>query len=249
MLALGACAAEPERTEPAPATPAPIDVAGGRSIGRSVEGRPIEAVTVGRGGARLLLIGAIHGDELEGVESAEVMREAMAGSPVTLRIIRDMNPDGAAAGTRANARGVDLNRNWPASNFRRGGGRGPHPLSEPETWAVSVEIDAFAPDVVVVFHSTARGPFVNFDGPGADLAAAFANGAARTDARWRVVPDMGYPTPGSLGTHVGIDRGVPILTIEFDRGQSAASARAAAAAGTHALIDEMTSGSDADDPR
>jgi hypothetical protein len=31
---------------------------------------------------------------------------------------------------------------------------------------------------------------------------------------------MGYPTPGSLGSYLGQDRGIGILTIEFKRGQA-----------------------------
>lgn len=42
--------------------------------------------------------------------------------PTTLRVFEDMNPDGTHASSRFNARGVDLNRNFPASNFRSGRG-------------------------------------------------------------------------------------------------------------------------------
>lgn len=56
------------------------------------------------------------------------------------------------------------------------------------------------------------------------------------DARWRVKAEMGYPTPGSLGTMVGDEMGVPILTIEFKCGQDGASVRAALAAGLRAVL-------------
>ena len=48
---------------------------------------------------------------------------------------------------------------------------------------------------------------------------------------------MGYPTPGSLGTLVGDEWGIPILTIEFRKGQDSASVRAALDAGLRAVLD------------
>jgi len=68
------------------------------------------------------------------------------------------------------------------------------------------------------------------------LAALFADAARDVDPRWRVVADMGYSTPGSLGTMVGDEMGIPILTIEFKRGQDSASARSAFAAGLRAVL-------------
>lgn len=209
---------------------------GWTEVGRSVQGRVIEAVTVGGGGRRVLVIGGIHGNEDEGQAAIDALVDAMRTAPARVRIIRDMNPDGTAARTRGNAHAVDFNRNWPATSFRPGSGRGPRPLSEPETAAVAADIQRFSPEVVVVFHSTGRGPFVNFDGPAADLASAFARAAARTDDRWLVVSDMAYATPGSLGSFVGVDHGVSILTIEFDRAERAERVIEAALAGMRAIV-------------
>lgn len=58
---------------------------------------------------------------------------------------------------------------------------------------------------------------------------------------WRIVADMGYATPGSLGTFMGIDRNIPILTIEFRRGQDPDAVLRAARAGFHALIEAAAS--------
>lgn len=231
LLAGGGCAAR-ARTEPAPAW---------EVVGASVRGAPIVATTIEAPGgalpARLLLVGGIHGNEPEGLAAVDPIARMLGDEApgVRVRIIRDLNPDGTAARTRGNARGVDLNRNFPASNFTPARQRGASALSEPESAVLAREIESFGADVVVVFHSIARGPFVNFDGPGEGLARAFAAAAGETDARWHVVASMGYPTPGSLGTFVGVDRGVPILTVEFRRGQARDEVVAAAVAGVRAV--------------
>jgi len=215
-------------------------------VGDSVDGRPIRATTIGNGSRRIYLIGNIHGNEPEGHGELEDLlsglRESSVARWATLRVVESANPDGLARGSRHNARGVDLNRNWPASNFRPAGARGSAALSEPETQALHRDLRSFAPDVVIAYHSTAGGPFVNFDGPAeaSEYARAFADAASSaTGERWRVVPDMGYPTPGSLGSYLGVDQGAPVLTIEFKRGQSARSARLAGLAGIASVAARM----------
>lgn len=224
-----------------PAAPA----AAWTAIGASVQRRPILAATVAPPahaavGPRVYLVMLIHGDEPEGrVHAREIVRRlapAVRLNRATLRVVESMNPDGEAAGTRGNARGVDLNRNWPAANFRPARSHGPEPLSEPEAAAVHADLLAFMPDLLVVLHSTARGPFVNYDGPAENLAAAFSAAAGGFDTRWHVVPSMGYPTPGSLGSYMGVDAGVPSLTVEFERGQNARAAAQQAVTGLRAVL-------------
>ncbi|MEE2940004.1 MAG: M14 family zinc carboxypeptidase [Planctomycetota bacterium] len=185
------------------------------TIGSSREGRPVRAVTSGRGGPRVALVAGIHGDEQEGLRHLDEIVGLVQGVPRTVRLIADANPDGTAASTRTTAAGVDPNRNWPAGNFRAGPRHGPRPLSEPAVAAVHRDLVEFDPDLVIVLHAARSGPFVNFDGPARGHAEAFRDGAG---SPWRVRPSMGYPTPGSLGTWAGVDRGIPILTIEFARG-------------------------------
>src|SRR5262245_43075504 len=192
-------------------------------IGQSHQGRSLHGVRVGRGPMRILLIGGIHGDEREGgaaVPELLAWLERMAGEAdlATWMVIPDLNPDGSFADRRTNHRGVDLNRNWPARNFSPAPSRGLEPLSEPETRAAHELFASFAPHLVIALHSAQNGPFVNYDGPAAGLARAFADAARALDARWRVVPAMSYPTPGSLGSFAGVDRAIPVLTIEFARG-------------------------------
>lgn len=230
-LILGGCAAPTVHTAP-PSAPA------WHAIGASREGRPLHARTIGSGACRIYIIGGIHGNETEGQPVAPDLERRLAARPgrATVRLLRDMNPDGTAAGRRGNSAGVDLNRNWPASNFHPAGRAGRAPLSEPETAAAHADMIAFRPHIIIVLHSIRSGPFVNFDGPGAELAARFASAAAELDGRWRVVADMGYATPGSMGSYWGIDREIPILTVELARGEDSVAQVSAAVAGIEAVV-------------
>ncbi|MDX2117316.1 MAG: M14 family zinc carboxypeptidase [Planctomycetota bacterium] len=231
--------------------PAPTGMAAWnwQTIGSSHGGRALRVAdvtgpVVGTGGTRVYLIASIHGNEPEGRRALDLIApeiEAMTKlHAITLRVVEDVNPDGSARNTRGNARGVDLNRNWPAQNFEAAHVRGSEPLSEPETRAIAADLDAFRPDLVIVLHSIASGPFVNYDGPAVELAAAFADGAEHADQRWRVVPNMGYPTPGSLGSYLGGDRGMRVLTIEFRRGQNTRSAANALRQGLPRVFEAAT---------
>jgi murein peptide amidase A len=134
--------------------------AGVRSIvGRSVEGRAIRAVDVGAADAkrRLLVVGSIHGDEPAGTLIARRLLEHAPPANADLWVVADLNPDGAAADTRQNAHGVDLNRNFPW-RWRRLGRRGdryysgPRPLSEPESRFAYSLIRRLRPHITIWFH-------------------------------------------------------------------------------------------------
>ncbi|QDV09966.1 murein peptide amidase A [Planctomycetes bacterium Poly30] len=193
------------------------------TLGTSRDGRAVRATTIvgsgagetgGRARRKAAVIAGIHGDEREGGRHLQELLALLLTSDDTVRVYEDVNPDGTARGSRTTVQGVDPNRNWPAKNFQASRQCGPEPLSEPGVAAVHGDLVDFAPDIVIVLHSTRRGPFVNFDGPAEREAAAFAEAAGPA---WSVQPSMGYPTPGSLGSWMGVDRQVPILTIEFDR--------------------------------
>ncbi len=245
LMALGGCAspqAKPNTGErPAPAESSIEADVPWTTIGASVRGRPIRAADIGSGADRVYLIGSIHGDETQGLAGLPALIAHLRTTRhATVRVVEDMNPDGTVARRRTNSRGIDLNRNWPAHNFRTGSARGVRPLSEPETRAVHADLMSFAPDAVIVLHSTSRGPFVNYDGPASQLADAFASAARAHDDRWGVEPSMGYPTPGSLGTLIGIDAGVPILTIEFAQPYDPAIASSVLIDGVDAAIGSLT---------
>jgi protein MpaA len=233
---LAACVSTPKHAVAPPVAPPPAaPVARWMPIGSSIERRPLLVAQSGSGPLRIYLIGGVHGDEIEGRSVLESFKDR-ADSAATIRILRDLNPDGTAARSRVNARGHDLNRNWPASNFKPGPEGGFSPLSEPETQALERDLRAFRPDVVVVLHSMSLGPLVNYDGPADRLANAFAAAAQSVSPQWYVRPDMGYDTSGSLGSYLGVDQQLPILTVELKRGQEEGSAATALQVGLAAMI-------------
>jgi len=205
------------------------------TLAYSVERRPLYVAQSGTGPIRIYVIGGVHGDETVGRSHLD----ALLGSSrhaATLRVLRDLNPDGTAARRRVNARGLDLNRNWPSTNFDPADTGGAAPLSEPETRALAADLRAFRPNVVLVLHAATNGPFVNYDGPAAEFAASFVGAAGTSSPGWYVRPDMGYATPGSLGSYLGVDQNIPILTIEFQQGQGEAAAARALEQGLAAVI-------------
>ena len=137
-------------------------------IGTSVEGRPIEAYEWRLGGETvdspcLLLLSLVHPMEWIGREIhlalIEDLLDGRIGVAAGTRVVSvvDANPDGTArvesalrsgrpAWVRGNARGIDLNRNFPAGfrtrpqwvDFWPMWRPGPSPLSEPESQAILV---------------------------------------------------------------------------------------------------------------
>jgi protein MpaA len=188
-------------------------------LGTSVKGEPISMHVFGDGPNVTLVFAAIHGDEPSAAFVGQRLLEQLQEQPdlargCTIALIALANPDGVAARTRTNANGVDCNRNFPASNWKRTPrGRfhaGTRPASEPETLAVMKAIDLTKPARIVSIHSGLR--CNNYDGPAEALAALLArhNG-------YPVQGSVGYPTPGSFGSWAGIDLGIPVVTLELPR--------------------------------
>jgi len=129
------------------------------------QGRAITAYRIGSPDAstRLVVVGQIHGNEVAGAEVAqELLRRSQQGAGlvqlghVTTWLIVTLNPDGQRQRTRINARGVDLNRNFPASWRQAGRGTsqwsGPAAASETEVQALMKFLDQVQPTAVVALH-------------------------------------------------------------------------------------------------
>ncbi|GAB3664744.1 hypothetical protein GCM10027596_29660 [Nocardioides korecus] len=183
-----------------------------RVIGRSVRGRPIVAYEKGNPAASrtVLLMGQMHGNESAGPVTARyVVRRLAVDSDVRLWVVPTMNPDGAARHTRKNARGVDLNRNWPTDGWRTADRsrrssayRGPSPASEPEVRAVAAFLRSVRPDLIASLHQ----PFGSVDTSG--KARAYAVRLAR---------ELGLPTRSiTVGTPSGLT--APTMTSWYNHG-------------------------------
>jgi murein peptide amidase A len=133
---------------------------GSHEFGVSLQGRDLRALALAPGDRprTVLVVGSIHGDEREGHEVVRRLRSGRGPEAgAALWTVRSLNPDGVAAERRGNARGVDLNRNFPY-RWRYGAPpgdgyyQGPDPASEPETRAAMRLIRRLEPDVTVWYH-------------------------------------------------------------------------------------------------
>jgi len=184
---------------------------------KSAKGRPIDVYVFGSGKPSVLVVGGIHGDERPAAEMGELLLahlKLIGASRFRNRVvvIPVANPDGVAAGTRGNSRGVDINRNFPTKDFVTGcsgryhGGR--KPLSEPETRAIFDTVCRYHPALILTFHAP-LGKIV-YNGPSVDVAKRMAK-----RNKFPIQQGVPYPTPGALGAYYGYERRLPVVTLEL----------------------------------
>ena len=205
------------------------------TIGYSVEGRSINAYIFGSGSQTILYTGSIHGNELSAkylmnawIDELELNAGNIPANK-TLIVIPSLNPDGNAANTRNNADNVDLNRNFPVSDWQTDiysptnqlipGGGGPTPLSEPESQAIAAYTLQLMPKLTMSFHSSAGYAIGNQYGDSAALANTYAQLAGYSDMTGD--PDaFSYPITGTYDDWMREECGLTSVLVELSSNTS-----------------------------
>lgn len=180
---------------------------------------PIFKYSFGQIGPRVLILGGVHGDEPEGVICANGLLAAFNESfnyKLQVTVIPEFNLEGILMKQRMNSRGVDLNRNLPTKDWSPEAKKpryqpGPHPGSEPENKALVHLLDTAPVDLIITLHS--YDPMINVNGPGCEPEAE----VLKKHTEYPITNDIGYPTPGSLGTYAGKERNISTITFEIQR--------------------------------
>lgn len=185
--------------------------------GSSVDGRAMVVEHYGESGPVLFILSAIHGTERLSVTYGERFRAELTSGfarrhGIQVVYLQSANPDGVSRYERFNSRDVDLNRNFDTDNFSPGGVGGDSPLSEPEAVAIKGIVDASGLTAAISVHCCA--PTFDNDGPGLELAHTMSEAM---DPAYRFEAAELGAAPGSLGSYVGLELGLPIITVEFAR--------------------------------
>lgn len=144
-----------------------------RTFGTSAEGIPLVAWWPTMAAPTRIVYAAIHGEEAVTLQAAHHLLRVVHADDACAVVVPVLNPDGVLAGTRQNARGVDLNRNfetpgwrpepsptfWSTSVVRTSERRtqlsspGPEPGSEPETRAFMSLMREVQPELAIDLHT------------------------------------------------------------------------------------------------
>lgn len=176
-------------------------------------------------GKKILILGAMHGDEISSVSLAFRWIDLMQSAPTDSELRKYnyfiaplVNPDGyfTRPRTRTNANGVDLNRNfrtkrwdqdavseWKKKTYadpRRFPGKSAG--SEKETLLVEKWIKEYNPDLIISIHAPYN--LIDHDGP-----------VLLPEAKSPLKVKTLGAFPGSLGQFAGIEKNIPVITVEL----------------------------------
>lgn len=201
-----------------------------QSIGTSHQGRSIIAYSFGSGNRAFLFTGAIHGNEYSARSLMYTWIDEIDANigrlPDNTRvvIIPEVNPDGVANGSRYNSRNVDLNRNFPTSDWQKdvqtvygdpfpnGGGKSAG--SEKETKALMAFSSALRPTLTMSYHAQAAYAIANTCGNSGSIAESYAN-----QSGYRNMTGVGgafsYSITGTYDDWLCEKQGLPSVLIEM----------------------------------
>jgi len=182
-------------------------------------GMAVHAYEFGTSGPQVLVIGGVHGNESEGVVASFGLLKSFTENfslKLRLTLVPIFNLDGVLALSRVNGNGVDLNRNLPTNDWNPKAfdpkyPPGPKANSEPENQALVKFLEKEKPKFILSLHSW--NPLLNVNGacmPEAEEISRLTG--------YVIKEEIGYPTPGCLGTYAGLERNMPTLTYEIQRG-------------------------------
>jgi murein peptide amidase A len=203
-----------------------------QEYGRSRGGLPLRVqLPAGDGAVEGLLIAAQHGEEAETGLLARRLLERIPGDETRWAVIQVANPDGLMNGTRQNAAGVDLNRNFPCAswspepsftfppgidpalrelpNRTSRSSPGPEPGSEPETQALTALVHELRPKLVLDLHAPIELILVR-EGVPREPVEALAESAGLP-----VVSELPLGSPGAFDEWL-LEQGIPAIVYEVE---------------------------------
>ena len=199
-------------------------------IGYSVRGRAIVSYTFGTGASTVLFTGGMHGSEPSGTSTMQAWvnylqangHKIPAGKRVV--VVPNTNPDGIAAGSRNNVNNVNIDRNFPASNWRpdidtasgtlpTGGGTSAG--SEPETQALIALTRQLRPVLEVSFHAQGSLVGANQYGNSVSVGMMYAGMVGYNTMIGNAEEVMGYSITGEYEDWMGQEMGIPAILIEL----------------------------------
>jgi protein MpaA len=203
------------------------------SIGTSVQGSAITSYSFGSGPHVILFVGVTHGNEKSTKSTLESWIDHLERNPSQVPgdkkvvIIPILNPDGYKVGSRTNANNVDLNRNFPANNWKPsvvmpGGetlefGGGSSALSEPESSALASYVQTVRPRFVLTYHSWGGIVMGNGSGDSLDFADRYAEITGYADES--LTPPSSvftHDTTGAFEDWLHDKEALPALLIELN---------------------------------
>ena len=200
------------------------------TIGYSAQGRPINAYFFGDGASTVMFVGAIHGNE---ASSSYILQDLVghleanakrlpAGRQVV--VVTTINPDGFSRASRANANGVNLNRNFATSDWKSDindtngshvAGGGKTSMSEPETKAIAALSSRLRPRLVLSYHAVGSVAIANQAGDSASLANTYARTVGYSNGTGNSSEIFTYEITGTYDDWLRERLGVPSIVVEL----------------------------------